>query len=96
MLTSHTKALCCSGNFYKPDDVRKFSMSQVGYVLGENAMKMSYFVGYGSSYPQYVHHRGFSIPIDATTGCKDEFKWLYLDDPPKCSSGSTSWRSLSQ
>ncbi|GLT82657.1 hypothetical protein SLE2022_010160 [Rubroshorea leprosula] len=81
MLTSQTETLYCSGNFYKPDDVRKFTMSQVDYVLGENAMKMSYLVGYGSSYPQYVHHRGSSIPVDAAPGCKDGFKWLYLDDP---------------
>lgn len=43
--------------------------------MGQNPMKMSYLVGYGS-YPLYVHHRGSSIPIDAVTGCRDGFKWL--------------------
>lgn len=37
---------------------------QADYVLGKNPMKMSYLVGYGSDYPQYVHHRGSSIPVD--------------------------------
>lgn len=38
-------------------------------------MKLSYLVGYGSSYPQQVHHRGASIPANAKTGC-DGFQWL--------------------
>ena len=44
-------------------------------------MEMSYLVGYGSSYPQYVHHRGSSIPVYAKTGCKDGFNWLYSPKP---------------
>lgn len=44
-------------------------------------MRMSYLVGYGSSYPQYVHHRGASIPVDAGTGCRDGFKWLDSPNP---------------
>ncbi|XWS45539.1 hypothetical protein CRYUN_Cryun15aG0145100 [Craigia yunnanensis] len=81
MLTSQTETLYCSGNSYKPDDLRKFAISQADYVLGANPMKISYLVGYGSSYPKYVHHRGSSIPVDADTGCKDGFKWLYSDNP---------------
>ncbi|XVE82501.1 hypothetical protein DITRI_Ditri16bG0009900 [Diplodiscus trichospermus] len=81
MLTSQTETLYCSGNSYKPDDLRKFAMSQADYVLGANPMKISYLVGHGSSYPRYVHHRGSSIPVDADTGCQDGFKWLYSDNP---------------
>lgn len=44
-------------------------------------MKMSYLAGYGSNYPQYVHHRGASIPMDADTGCSDGFKWLNSTNP---------------
>jgi endoglucanase len=51
------------------------------YVLGENPMKMSHLVGYGTSYPQHVHHRGSSIPVDSTTGCSDGFKWLNSSNP---------------
>lgn len=50
-------------------------------MLGENPMRMSYLVGYGSSYPQYVHHRGASIPVDAESGCRDGFKWLDSPNP---------------
>lgn len=49
--------------------------------MGNNALKMSFLVGYGDKFPQYVHHRGASIPDDATTGCKDGWKWLDSEDP---------------
>ncbi|CAH9094251.1 unnamed protein product [Cuscuta epithymum] len=81
MLTSRTPKITCDGKSYTPSDLRKFAMSQADYVLGKNPMKMSYLVGYGDNYPKYVHHRGASIPIDATTGCKDGFKWLESTTP---------------
>ncbi|KAK6922610.1 Glycoside hydrolase family 9 [Dillenia turbinata] len=81
MLSSQTKRLYCQGVLYKPADLRKFAISQADYVLGNNPMGMSYLVGYGGNYPQYVHHRGASIPVDAKTGCQDGFKWLKSLDP---------------
>ncbi|XP_061341166.1 endoglucanase 2-like [Gastrolobium bilobum] len=82
MLTSQTETLYCSGKLYKPVDLRKFSISQAEYVLGENPMMMSYVVGYGSNYPKYVHHRGSSIPVDAKTGCRNGFiKWFDSPQP---------------
>ncbi|KAI3464855.1 hypothetical protein Pfo_021518 [Paulownia fortunei] len=81
MLTSRTAKISCDGDNFTPSDLRKFAISQVDYVLGNNPMKMSYLVGYGDEYPKYVHHRGASIPADATTGCKDGFKWLESDEP---------------
>lgn len=50
-------------------------------MLGENPMKMSYLVGHGTHYPNYIHHRGSSIPVNATTGCKDGFKWFHSPHP---------------
>lgn len=44
-------------------------------------MEMSFVVGYGGDYPQYVHHRGSSIPVDAKTGCEDGFQWLHSSNP---------------
>lgn len=89
MLSSRTAKLSCDGDSYKPSDLRHFAISQVNYVLGENPMKMSYLVGYGDKYPQYVHHRGASIPADATTGCSDGFKWLKSKDPnPNVATGA--------
>lgn len=38
-------------------------------------------MGSGDKYPQYVHHRGASIPADATTGCTDGFRWLDSTQP---------------
>lgn len=53
------------------------------YLLGANPNQMSYMVGFGSKFPQRVHHRGASIvsvksdktPID----CKGGFDWLNKD-----------------
>ncbi|XP_044510222.1 endoglucanase 10-like [Mangifera indica] len=81
MLTSQTAELTCSGHSFKPSDLRDFAKDQADYVLGDNHMKMSYLVGYGNKFPQYVHHRGASIPVDATTGCTDGFQWLESTKP---------------
>ncbi|GMP31941.1 hypothetical protein CsSME_00005936 [Camellia sinensis var. sinensis] len=81
MVRSQTSTLYCDGELFKPMDLRNFAISQVEYVLGNNPMEMSYLVGYGNKYPQYVHHRGASIPVDATTGCEDGFKWLNSTNP---------------
>nr|GMD21524.1 endoglucanase 24-like [Ipomoea batatas] len=76
MVGSGTPEIYCSGELFQPMDIRNFAISQVDYVLGKNPMKMSYLVGYGDKYPEYVHHRGASIPANANTGCSDGFKWL--------------------
>ncbi|GER27752.1 endoglucanase [Striga asiatica] len=81
MLSSRTSRLSCSGRNFRPSDLRKFAISQADYVLGENPMKMSYLVGYGDKYSKFVHHRGASIPSDATTGCKNGFRWLDSNSP---------------
>ncbi|XP_048331882.1 endoglucanase 10 [Ziziphus jujuba] len=89
MLTTRTAKVSCSGKSYTPADIRKFVKSQADYVLGDNPMKMSYLVGYGDKYPQYVHHRGASIPADAKTGCTDGFKWLESTKPnPNVATGA--------
>ncbi|KAL3845310.1 hypothetical protein ACJIZ3_002713 [Penstemon smallii] len=81
MLSSRTARISCNGKSYTPSDLRKFAISQVDYVLGKNPMKMSYLVGYGDKYPQFVHHRGASIPADVNPGCRDGFRWLDSDSP---------------
>ncbi|KAI3774120.1 hypothetical protein L1987_48664 [Smallanthus sonchifolius] len=42
--------------------LRGLAKRQVDYILGENPMGMSYMVGYGTRYPQRIHHRGSSLP----------------------------------
>jgi hypothetical protein len=57
-------------------------------VLGDNPMKLSYLVGYGSRYPERVHHRGASIPADVDTGC-DGHEWLKTSKPnPNVAAGA--------
>nr|DAD47042.1 TPA_asm: hypothetical protein HUJ06_016979 [Nelumbo nucifera] len=81
MLMTQTASITCGGEAFTPADLRNFAISQADYVLGDNPLKMSYLVGYGSKYPKYVHHRGASIPADADTGCTDGFKWLSSSKP---------------
>ncbi|OMO99342.1 Glycoside hydrolase, family 9 [Corchorus capsularis] len=81
MLTSQTGKITCGNDYFKPLDLRKFAKSQADYVLGSNPLKMSFLVGCGDKYQIHASQRGFKIPIDATTGCKDGFKWLYSTDP---------------
>jgi len=54
--------------------------------LGSNPKQMSYMVGYGSSYPQQIHHRGASIVSikqdSSPVGCIDGFeKWFNKNAP---------------
>ncbi|XP_078431616.1 endoglucanase 19-like [Wolffia australiana] len=51
----------CSGGDVSPAELAVLAKSQVDYILGDNPRATSYMVGYGSTYPQQVHHRGSSI-----------------------------------
>lgn len=81
MLSSRTPKITCNGRNFSPFDLRNFAKSQADYVLGNNPQKTSFLVGYGDKYPQFVHHRGASIPANAKTSCQDGFKYLESDDP---------------
>ncbi|KAJ4847868.1 hypothetical protein Tsubulata_017243 [Turnera subulata] len=81
MLTSGTQKISCSGDSFRASDLQKFAKSQADYVLGKNPMEMSYLVGYGKKYPEYVHHRGASIPAKANVTCKTGWKYLEKKDP---------------
>ncbi|PIA34653.1 hypothetical protein AQUCO_03700141v1 [Aquilegia coerulea] len=60
-LTSAGKSLNCAGGTASPAELLNFAKSQVDYILGDNPRATSYMVGYGSNYPQQVHHRASSI-----------------------------------
>ncbi|KAF7829581.1 endoglucanase 2 [Senna tora] len=81
MVTSDTDKLHCDSDSFSPEDLRNFAKSQADYVLGKNPMHMSYLVGYGDKFPEFVHHRGASIPADENPGCKDGFQYLDSSDP---------------
>ncbi|KAF9622184.1 hypothetical protein IFM89_030042 [Coptis chinensis] len=69
-LTSAHKVVTCGGNIITPKRLRNIAKKQVDYLLGDNPLKMSYMVGYGSRYPQRIHHRGSSLPSVAAHPAK--------------------------
>ncbi|CAN5976141.1 unnamed protein product [Sphagnum jensenii] len=60
--------------------------SQVDYILGSNPRGTSYLVGFGSSYPPQVHHRGSSIVSikqnSQFVSCSDGFTQFYYSSSP--------------
>ncbi|KAI4315468.1 hypothetical protein L6164_028273 [Bauhinia variegata] len=58
---SHIDRIQCGSAHFTPMQIRAFAKAQVDYILGNNPMKMSYMVGFGSKYPRQLHHRGSSI-----------------------------------
>ncbi|KAM3281999.1 hypothetical protein P3S67_027646 [Capsicum chacoense] len=60
-LSSTKNSLKCATGNVEPSELITFIKSQVDYILGENPRKMSYMVGFGTNYPQQIHHRGASI-----------------------------------
>ncbi|KAJ7960342.1 Endoglucanase [Quillaja saponaria] len=60
-LRNSNQKLSCNGEILDHEDILGFAKSQIDYILGSNPMNMSYLVGYGSNFPQRVHHRGASI-----------------------------------
>ncbi|KAK6229772.1 hypothetical protein SCA6_018723 [Theobroma cacao] len=85
-LRASNQRLRCDVGGVGPEEVFAFAKSQVDYILGANPMAMSYLVGYGSRYPQRMHHRGGSIEsyrenkgfIGCTQGYDD---WFQRDYP---------------
>ncbi|KAJ8632987.1 hypothetical protein MRB53_026323 [Persea americana] len=85
LVAAHVNLQCQNG-LVQPNDIVTFVRSQVDYILGANPKKMSYMVGFGSNYPQKVHHRGASIisikkdPTQVT--CKGGFNdWFNKNEP---------------
>ncbi|XP_047336051.1 endoglucanase 4-like [Impatiens glandulifera] len=52
----------CDGSYISYTRLIRLAKKQVDYMLGSNPMKMSFMVGYGSKFPQKIHHRGSSSP----------------------------------
>ncbi|GAB2288236.1 hypothetical protein Dimus_022577 [Dionaea muscipula] len=78
-------SIICPAGLVNPEDLTSFAKSQVDYILGENPRGTSYMVGYGSNYPQMVHHRAASIiSIKQNTG------------PVGCAVGYADWYNRNQ
>lgn len=60
-LSASGRNVRCASGTVAPSELLMFAKSQVDYILGDNPRATSYMVGYGSTYPQQVHHRASSI-----------------------------------
>ncbi|CAN1178603.1 Endoglucanase 23 [Linum perenne] len=61
-LQRYKQVVHCGNVVINHDRLYNFARSQVDYLLGTNPLKMSYMVGYGSKFPQKIHHRASSLP----------------------------------
>ncbi|XP_071731389.1 endoglucanase 9-like [Rutidosis leptorrhynchoides] len=93
LLTTYAKYMKSTKNTFScgqiqitPNTLINLARKQVDYILGDNPMKMSYMVGYGTNYPKRIHHRGSSIPSIRTHpqpfGCDGGFNSFYYTSNP--------------
>ena len=40
------------------DEYKKWAMTQINYILGDNNKHISYEIGFGNNFPRQPHHRG--------------------------------------
>ncbi|KDP22411.1 hypothetical protein JCGZ_26242 [Jatropha curcas] len=75
----------CGNVVVTPSKIASLVKSQVDYILGKNPLGMSYMVGYGTKYPQKIHHRGSSLPSiekhPAHIGCHEGTPYFESKDP---------------
>ncbi|KAG4161670.1 hypothetical protein ERO13_D01G069900v2 [Gossypium hirsutum] len=85
-LRASNQRLRCDRGKVGPEEVLLFARSQADYILGANPMGMSYLVGYGSRYPQRMHHRGASIESyrenKGFIGCTQGYDYWYPRNDP--------------
>ncbi|XP_045161141.2 endoglucanase E-4-like [Mercenaria mercenaria] len=46
------------------DTYKRWAISQINYLLGDNKLKISYEIGFGDVYPLHPHHRGSACPTN--------------------------------
>lgn len=84
-LERSSQTVNCGEVSISPSMLRQVAQRQVNYILGENPTGMSYMVGYSSSYPKKIHHRGSSIPSKKdhpqVVGCKEGSVFFNSSDP---------------
>ncbi|KAJ7296197.1 hypothetical protein O6H91_Y138100 [Diphasiastrum complanatum] len=84
-LAKASDTVSCGGTSVTPNRLAAFARRQVDYILGENPANYSYMVGFGSSFPQHVHHRASSLPSlkqhPSRIPCSEGFTWLSSEDP---------------
>ncbi|XP_022928924.1 endoglucanase 4-like [Cucurbita moschata] len=61
-LNQSKRLLHCGNVVASSSRLVQVAKGQVDYILGSNPLGMSYMVGYGSKFPQRIHHRASSLP----------------------------------
>lgn len=61
-------------------EMSRAAKQQVDYILGKNSRGTSYMIGFGSNFPQHVHHRGASIV--GPVACRKGYSKFYLVPDP--------------
>ncbi|KAF2560370.1 hypothetical protein F2Q70_00015899 [Brassica cretica] len=76
---------CGNSVIVNPDTLISLSKQQVDYILGENPIKMSSMVGFGSSFPMRIHHRASSLPsqvlLSKPFNCTEGFQFYHTQNP---------------
>ncbi|KAL2518804.1 Endoglucanase 8 [Abeliophyllum distichum] len=84
-LSHANHAVPCGETAATPALLKRLARRQVDYILGDNPLRMSYMVGYGSRYPQRIHHRASSLPSvaahPARIGCKAGSRYYLSPNP---------------
>ncbi|KAM5572349.1 endoglucanase 20-like [Rosa sericea] len=80
--STQTGGVQCGSTFFSAAKIKAFAKAQVDYILGANPKQISYMVGFGTTYPTELHHRGSSIPSIKT-----------LDTKVDCNGGYTYYNS---
>ncbi|KAL2497535.1 Endoglucanase 3 [Abeliophyllum distichum] len=93
LLTTYAKYMAtakysfnCGNLLVTSKTLRSLAKRQVDYILGENPLKTSYMVGYGTNFPRRIHHRGSSLPSQTihpqAFGCEGGFQpFFYTANP---------------
>lgn len=92
LLTTYAKymkatrhSFSCGNSVIVPNALISVAKRQVDYILGENPIRMSYMVGFGSNFPKRIHHRASSLPSHAllshSLGCSGGFQSFYTQNP---------------
>ncbi|XP_024526980.1 endoglucanase 18 [Selaginella moellendorffii] len=81
-----SSTVSCGRTLLGPRDLLNFAKGQADYILGDNPRRISYMVGFGSSFPQQPHHRGASIEsvakLHARVSCGEGFYTWYSSKSP--------------
>ncbi|OWM67545.1 endoglucanase 3-like [Punica granatum] len=85
-MSSAKHTFSCGNMVVTPSTLKYLAKKQVDYILGVNPQKMSYMVGYGANFPRRIHHRGSSLPSQAShpqaIGCDGGFQQGYYTSNP--------------